>query len=283
MKHPNILSGNSDMNLFDVKKLKFICLFVLVIVVTIIVIFYFSNNLSTQIKNVKVVIDYNEDTLIEQMDTIKFGSYPQTDITGNKKEPIEWLVLEKKENKALLLSKYILDCKCYDYESYDATWETSDLRDWLNNDFYHLAFSKKSELDRILVTNVMNSDNTVTEEYGGKDTYDELFCLNVDEIIKYFGNYTNNENKYRYQFNKRLMSSGTNYAKAINNNGETLYIADTKGEYSWYNGYSGFWLRIPGNTTGSAAFVSYTGSINLLGTSIHDKAVGVRPALWVEY
>ena len=42
--------------------------------------------------------------------TIFFGSYPQS---GNllKREPIEWIVLEKANGQSLCISKFLLDCK----------------------------------------------------------------------------------------------------------------------------------------------------------------------------
>ena len=41
---------------------------------------------------------------------IQFGSYQQE---YDYKQPIEWIVLEKQNNKMLLVSKKILDCKPY--------------------------------------------------------------------------------------------------------------------------------------------------------------------------
>lgn len=41
-------------------------------------------------------------------DIFKFGSYEQDNDTSNGKEDIEWLVLEVKDGKALLISKYAL-------------------------------------------------------------------------------------------------------------------------------------------------------------------------------
>lgn len=40
---------------------------------------------------------------------VKFGTYPESH--GDTKDPIEWLVLEVKDNEALLVSRYGLDCK----------------------------------------------------------------------------------------------------------------------------------------------------------------------------
>ena len=93
----------------------------------------------SQINQVKAITEYSIDTKIEQMDTVTFGSYPQSDINGATKEPIEWIVLEKRGNKALLLSKYILDiCSKIgvNTDTNNKYWKK-----YLNNTFYKAAFN----------------------------------------------------------------------------------------------------------------------------------------------
>lgn len=68
-------------------------------------------------------------------DYVFFGAYEQDNNTANGKENIEWLVLEVKDGKALVTSKYALDCKPYNTSYTDVTWENCTLRRWLNNDF----------------------------------------------------------------------------------------------------------------------------------------------------
>lgn len=55
------------------------------------------------------------------MKTIKFGNYWQTN--DKTKEIIEWKVLDIKNGKALLISKYALDCRQYHENSCNITWE----------------------------------------------------------------------------------------------------------------------------------------------------------------
>ena len=56
-----------------------------------------NTNLKSQIQNCTTIAEYPEKTSVDQMDTITFGSDSNSD-------PIEWIVLEKEEDKALLLS-----------------------------------------------------------------------------------------------------------------------------------------------------------------------------------
>ena len=64
-----------------------------------------------------------------------FGKYPQTALGEIK--PIEWRVLEVKDNKALLLADKGLDAVPYHVEYSDITWKNSTIRQWLNSDFYN--------------------------------------------------------------------------------------------------------------------------------------------------
>ena len=96
---------------------------------------------------------------------------------GNFAGPIEWIVLEVKDNKALLLSKHILFRKTYD-KNHSCTWKTSSLRQYLNGEFYENCFTK-SEKNAIITSNI---------NVNSGDTKDRIFLLSVDEVYKYFKN-----------------------------------------------------------------------------------------------
>ena len=78
-------------------------------------------------------------------DLITFGTYEQDNDTSSGKEKIEWIVLEKKDNKLLVLSKNGLDAKEYYNEEADITWDESTLRTWLNAEFLINAFSSDEQ------------------------------------------------------------------------------------------------------------------------------------------
>ncbi len=71
---------------------------------------------------------------------VYFGKYPQK---GDTFEPIEWQVLCKKDGMVLLLSKHILNFRMFDKISND--WKNCELRTWLNQEFYHQAFSESEK------------------------------------------------------------------------------------------------------------------------------------------
>ena len=73
-------------------------------------------------------------------DYVTFGHYEQDNNMSNDKEPIEWKVLEKKNGRILVLSKYGLDCQPYNEDRVNVYWEFCTLRRWLNSSFLELSF-----------------------------------------------------------------------------------------------------------------------------------------------
>ena len=76
--------------------------------------------------------------------TIFLDSYPQN---GDflKKEPIEWIVLEKANGKSLCISKFLLDCKPYHHAPGKVIWKECSLRHCLNHDFLLVPLRKKNK------------------------------------------------------------------------------------------------------------------------------------------
>ncbi|MDD6588583.1 MAG: DUF6273 domain-containing protein [Anaerobutyricum hallii] len=196
--------------------------------------------------------DNNPDYKIGE--TIEFGNYPQ-DKDGTEK-PIEWIVMKKEGNQVLLLSKYVLDAKSYNEGWGDVTWETSDIRQWLNNEFYTTAFNK-AEKAKIQTSLIKNEDNSEYGTSGGNDTEDKVFLLSEKEADTLFSD------------EEERIAKATEYAEKlgvdINENSEE------KG--AWW------WLRSPGSHGGSAAEVDGNGWVDRNGRNVHDDNDGVRPAL----
>ena len=70
-------------------------------------------------------------------DMVKFGRYPQT--AAGDVQDIEWRVLAVDGDKVLAISRYGLDARRFDDDSSD--WEGSDIRSWLNGEFYNSSFN----------------------------------------------------------------------------------------------------------------------------------------------
>ena len=188
---------------------------------------------------------------------ITFGAYEQDDNTSNGKEEIEWLVLKVKDGKALVISKYALDCKQYYTSCIDVTWETCTLRKWLNNDFINAAFS--AEEKALIPTVTVSADRN--PEYStnpGNATQDQVFLLSIPEVNKYFSS------------DSARQCKPTDYAVA---NG--AYVNSDNGNCWW-------WLRSPGSYQIIAAYVLDDGDVYEYGHLVHIAYDAVRPALWID-
>ena len=184
-------------------------------------------------------------------ETIEFGNYPQ-DKDGTEK-PIEWIVMKNEGNQVLLLSKYVLDVKPYNEEWEGVTWQTSDIRQWLNNEFYTTAFNK-TEKAKIQTSLIKNEDNSEYGTSGGNDTEDKVFLLSEKEAETLFLN------------DEERIAKATEYAEKSG-----VYVNEEKA--AWW------WLRSPGDDSDYAAEVNYVGWVSRHGSYVDGNIDGVRPAL----
>ena len=170
--------------------------------------------------------------------TVHFGDY-------------DWLVLDVQGNKALLLTKEIIEYRPYHTELVDITWEKCTLREYLNGEFYH-SFSTEDK-NRIVESSVTNAANPEYGTDGGASTNDKIFLLSLDEAKYYFPN---------------------DAARIVRKN----------------DGSDAFWwLRSPGLETILAATVlgsgkqdnTRSGTLGYAGSGVNYDNRGVRPALWL--
>lgn len=122
-------------------------------------------------------------------ETVLFGSYEQDGDAASGKEPIEWLVLARDGDKALLLSKYALDHQSfmpfYEPVTEPFTWESCSLRQWLNSTFLNAAFSAE-EQRRLLTTTVITAPGGRKGSENPFTTEDRVFLLSDTEVYAYF-------------------------------------------------------------------------------------------------
>lgn len=168
--------------------------------------------------------------------------------------PIEWQVLDVKEGKALLLSKYALACRKYHDTIANITWENCDLRKWLNGEFFKKAF-KGDEAKCVVESHVEAHDNPDYKINPGNDTEDKIFLLSVKEVLQYFK--TSEE---------RICMS--------------LSFVKDEGAYVDDNGACYWWLRSAGFGANLAASVSIGGAVISYGDYVSSVNDAIRPALW---
>ena len=211
------------------------------------------------------------DAQSEVGDIIEFGGY-------------EWRVLEVRGNRALILSENILEWKTYQTDGKSVTWETCDLRHYLNDDFYN-SFTT-AERNRIEETRITNSDNPWYGTSGGSDTNDMVFLLSLDEVVRYFGDSgelrSGGSNSYRIsdQYDSARIAyihsdwDGWSDIGSSRGNWED-YLETHGGALSW-------WLRTPGYYSYNAVSVVDDGSVDVAGNGeVYYTYHGIRPALWL--
>ena len=197
----------------------------------------------------------------------EFGTYEQDNDTGNGREPIRWTVLDIRDGKALLLSKYGLDAVPYNRDEVNITWSECTLRSWLNGEFIQAAFTPEEQA-RILVTDLNNDAGQGCWGLdGGPATQDRVFLLSYWEANRYL-NVTEGDKD-----NTVSRVAPTAYAMSRGAfRSDNMKTAAGEPAGMW-------WLRSPGDSYNCASFVSAVGAVGRNTVSV--PAATVRPAIWV--
>lgn len=189
---------------------------------------------------------------------------------------IEWIILEEKNDKQLLLSKYIIEQLPYHNTYEEITWCNSDIRTYLNNQFMEMFTTL--EKDQILLTETINPDNEWHFSTGGENCFDYVFLLSIKEVAcLYFGDSSeklyNKKKTQRYWLERKDPFKHRRIATLINK----------KNQVWWW------WLRSPGRFNVRAAYVHGDGNIGIQGNNVLKGNAsdgwctgGVRPAMWIK-
>ena len=205
-------------------------------------------------------------------DVIRFGNH-------------NWRVLDIQDGKVFLLTKNIIDRKAFFDEfifipgiGYDTSWGNSNIRRWLNNDFY-MSFSYE-ERARIAETDVIMNNNPwwygIGQGWGedrGNDTVDKIFLLCIYDVLYYFG-YYKMPDKLTVEFCECCgRTAFMGFIPVLNDNYNSERVA------RWYCGRaSPWWLRTIGDA--GRLIVHGDGTVSSAGVNTISPN-GVRPALWL--
>lgn len=240
------------------------------------------DKLIAQIDKSKLANLHERNESVENCDTIIFGKYEIDGNILNGLEDIEWILLDYDEEnkKALLTSKYILDCKAYfdhiyvyqkNYAEVRNMFTADEINSWDADadELRNLIFSKYGEYLKDLTW-----ENSTLREWLNKEFYetsfdkyekslieladiktvfkdnndwveintrDNVFCLDIDELKKYL----HYDDDLEAQ-NVLAGTSATSFAKRVTNFGEGIREEKGNGWYNrnnWYKGMSNYWLR----------------------------------------
>ncbi len=187
--------------------------------------------------------------------SIIFGTFEQDNNEMNGGEYLEWQILDKKDGRILLITRYGIDCWPFDYKNKRSNWEKSTLRLWLNSEFYEASFTdyEKSMIAETLVT---AEGNPNWDADPGPDTVDKVFILSISEAERYFDS------------PETRSCQLTAYSRAY-------------GAYQSDNRTCWWWLRNPGSSTQKACYVIAAGYISKDGDNVSAYRTTVRPAIWL--
>lgn len=195
-----------------------------------------------------------------------------------KCEPIVRKILNNNSDEYFILSDVLLDAHCF-YSSqkdriidgqnvYPNNYKYSDIRTWLNNDFYKSAFALGNS--HIQITTVDNSATTTyssLNNYACANTQDKVFLPSYkDYINSSYGFSTNDVCDTRF-------CKTTDWARA---RGAFYYASSENRQYC-----GNYWTRSPLNFSpyhvNEVSYNSY-----LSGSNIGDTNGGVRPSLSIK-
>ena len=143
--------------------------------------------------------------------TISFGSYPQN-YSLDDKSPIEWYLLEKREDKVILMSKYVLDVHRYD-NKINSNWKDTSISKFLNGTFYDTAFNNSEK--QMIISNPYKSVGNV-------------FLLNLSEAEGYFSKSDTSisSSEFTTYANSQKTSIKNSYWLDASNGVSSLYVKD---------------------------------------------------------
>lgn len=211
-----------------------------------------TNSASATVLDVAVPVTLTYSTC-QPGDAFSFGRFFQGQ--EGEVQPVEWVVLERQDDRLLAITRLGLTCRQYHHINENVTWEQCVLRHWLNGEFLHKAFSPQ-EKECIALTEVNNWDNDKYGTPGGNGTTDQVFLLSIDEASHYFA--SDSERVCR-----------------------PTPFAEQRGAYT-EDGRCWWWLRSPGVDPIYAASVGSCGNICTDGNFVSDADDCVRPAIWLK-
>jgi len=198
---------------------------------------------------------------------INFGNY-------------EWRVMQVNNDSALIITETTIGKAPYNDHMADITWEHSNIRKYLNNEFYDkFAPAEKS---RIVKTKLNDRNNPWYDVRYGNSTFDKIFLLSYDEVVRYFGDSGDLQNKKGWYWKEHDgiapcdESCHLQYGDCIYDQyNDARKVQNAKGEDDWW------WLRSPGHVSHTAGSIGYVGELFLCGDDVYRVDGGVRPALWL--
>jgi len=174
---------------------------------------------------------------------------------NDDKEPIKWRILSLDDNNAFLLADKCLDLRQYHDNEEITSWSDSYIREWLNNEFYNIAFSsneKASIVEKEWISNYEKFDSVCSEK-----TKDKITLLSLEEL--------ENERYCLINDTNSRYAQNTNYI-TYNEDADNDWFLRTVNIHDFWDNVRCY--TVLGNSTNSA--LGFTGK------------AGIRPCLYLD-
>ena len=230
-----------------------------------------------------------------------YDTFPYNETT----EPIYWRVLDKQDGKLLILSDKLLDSFSFNYDPEltksdlgTVTWENCSLREFLNNEFLTTMFTEEEQaLVQTVTLENKAANEELLEQWGSfedrdgqaysemtmqnvadyPDTEDKVFLLSYQEVLKYFGEPTEE------------YTGGSDYPfSAMKENSDWKCLITQAVEYNaigYYDrdNYCGAWMTRTISTADNEphCLVTYITSSGQVFNNFTYDPMFIRPAMWI--
>lgn len=200
-----------------------------------------------------------------------------------KCEPITWDVLSNTNGEFYVVSSVLLDAHCYDKSTstrtingktvYPNNYEYSDIRAWLNEDFYNSAFALgNSHIQTTAVDNSASTTDSPSNEYACSNTEDKVFLPSYKDYVNSSYGFSDSD----YSTETRLCRT-TDWARA---RGAYYYYYYNYPSTRLYINKGHYLTRSPKSSNSSEAwYVDNFG--HLCGGGVNVR-FSVRPALTIK-
>lgn len=219
-------------------------------------------------------------------DIVQMGTYEQ-DGDAETEDPICWDVLDKDGDAVLLISHDVIAYQRFSDSRKCVIWEDSEIRTWLNQEFYAEAFDEEEQasirettlenLSTVGFAAHVDPSGDVQVRESRPDTKDKIFLLSWKEAEQYYGNRLTDASVLgRRPSRAVLQKRKAIFTDLIIEELPAMYpysrhLPDGTERLSWM-------LRSTGMKNYTIFVIGYEGKWD---QDYPDSYNGVRPAMWV--
>lgn len=219
-------------------------------------------------------------------DIVQMGTYEQ-DGDAETEDPICWDVLDKDGDAVLLISHDVIAYQRFSDNLKCVIWEDSEIRTWLNQEFYAEAFDEEEQasirettlenLSTVGFAAHVDPSGDVQVRESRPDTKDKIFLLSWKEAEQYYGNRLTDASVLgRRPSRAVLQKRKAIFTDLIIEELPAMYpysrhLPDGTERLSWM-------LRSTGMKNYTIFVIGYEGKWD---QDYPDSYNGVRPAMWV--